>query len=503
MEKRRMFIQNNLPLIIGIFCLSLFNCITVKNAISSAYVPDELYFYDNAITSHENKTFSQNLFHGNDFGYGGLWWTVYVFVVKGFEGVIDYSDEGFQNVLQAKETLPFIDKDIHFLSPIISMRLISLMMLNFVFIFILVESFRRKAFLVGFFVLLLSPMVYWSGKLASPEIPAAVMMFFSTYFLLLKRRYELALFFAFLGVGLKPSALPLLVSVGAFTVYLTVKEKQLSSAFVLKCLVASCCGFLVSNPFALIDPRGFIDALSGATSTLRWDLPFDFSQMLDRVLSFNGYTWDGTPYGGLGYWSIGLVPLTALVVVCFICSDSKLCVCFVSLSLLLFVSFMGLVQTIHHWYLFPVILVYPFLFLDFKKDISIVLLLALLPYIVWLQVPKIVNELTIKYRHIENIKHFEAVNAWVYDEILRLKLSPKRVFNLSEIGLSLKNIPSELYYNFHDSFVFSGAFKTGDLLILGDRTKMLHPFLEHRFISTKEEQILKARHQFVSLYYIN
>ena len=48
MEKRRMFIQNNLPLIIiGIFCLSLFNCITVKNAISSAYVPDELYFYNN------------------------------------------------------------------------------------------------------------------------------------------------------------------------------------------------------------------------------------------------------------------------------------------------------------------------------------------------------------------------------------------------------------------------------------------------------------------------
>ncbi|ASC94317.1 hypothetical protein [Sulfurospirillum diekertiae] len=116
--------------------------------------------------------------------------------------------------------------------------------------------------------------------------------------------------------------------------------------------------------------------------------------------------------------------------------------------------------------------------------------------------PKIESELAIKKTFLANIKQFQEVNTCLAQEILNKHLAIKRLFNSSEIGLSLKSIPSGEYFNYHDTFVYNKGFRGGDLFVIGNRAETFFPHLKSNFFYHNSEHITQGRCGFVEYYYI-
>ncbi|ARU49514.1 hypothetical protein Sdiek1_2364 [Sulfurospirillum diekertiae] len=342
MKLMREYLEKNFLLLFFSFVLvAFYNYIVFKNIYSLAYVPDETWFYRTAIQSYINDTFRNNLFHVNDFGYGGLWWSVYTIFIHMFHSMIDYTFLLSQDaLLNRTEFLSFIREDLTQLYPLIAMRFINLFLLNIVFIIIIYKSIQQNIlFISGLVVLLLTPMLYWSGKMASPELTAITIEFIGIYYFF-QKRYYLAIFLLIFSLGIKPTVLPVIVVVGLFLLYQLYKTNSLNLSYLMKLFMCAICGFIVSNPIVLLHPKTYVKTLLSFKNLFSLKEYGVFDNIEDQIQHIifkeNFYMWEGTMYGSLEYWSFPIIILCCLffILFCIFTKKRKPTFCYVGICIL-------------------------------------------------------------------------------------------------------------------------------------------------------------------------
>jgi len=436
--RKRLTSQDNL-FILTIFLLLIFiyDYIAVSNMINFAYVPDEAWFYETAIRSYQNNTLLENIFHSNDFGYGGLYWSLYTLVVSFFN--IDYSTiVGHSNIIIRTELVDIVNYNLQVLYPMIVMRLIAIGFLNAIFFAILYEGLKRnRFFLFGLIALLLSPMVYWFGKIASPEFVALAILFFAVFFYF-KEKYLLALFLDGLAVNLKPTILPVGFVLALFVFWDNYKLNGLHSKSNIALILMGMLGFIMGSPILLTEPSIYFQILKGFSNYPIFS--DDYFIRTQWLFSGSTLSWEGSEFGSLTYWTYTAPLLVLIFLFSALFSKNKKYILFVTISFIVYFVFM-IFNSALHFYFFAVAILLPFIFWDIKETkIATVLLIFLLPFMVISNFTKIKSELNSWEISNQALQSFNEVKECLKDDLQSRNIEPNRVFNESIPGMSFINL---------------------------------------------------------------
>ncbi|WP_289821741.1 hypothetical protein, partial [Yersinia frederiksenii] len=150
--------------------------IYLPGVFSKAYMPDEGWFLKIALDSFVQHGISldSTLFHKNDLGYASLWWGLYVTVIWISSLIWPSADMISANNSSTwdfrLELFDVIDKNYALLNSINIMRAISISVFLLFSLMMLRQVFKKSENILGILILLSTPMVYWSGKIASSEL---------------------------------------------------------------------------------------------------------------------------------------------------------------------------------------------------------------------------------------------------------------------------------------------------------------------------------------------
>jgi hypothetical protein len=180
--KSNAFLKIDLSNFLTLFFLSLillWNYYMISRALSYALTYDEVTFYHTALHHFYTSDFIQLFSQKNEYGYGGIWFTIYTFMIYISQLITSldyYSLVNINSTIMGAQVA-----NIDYLLPIIAMKLISIFAINLMFIIFLKEGKKNTVSYYGILFMLATPMLYWSGKLASPDILAAVIVSFGFY----------------------------------------------------------------------------------------------------------------------------------------------------------------------------------------------------------------------------------------------------------------------------------------------------------------------------------
>ncbi len=138
------------------------------------------------------------------------------------------------------------------------------------------------------------------------------------------------------------------------------------------------------------------------------------------------------------------------------------------------------------------IILIPLLFNNIKATIINQMFLFILFIILcFSQIPKIQNELALKHEHISNINKFVNEKECLKKEIENKNIEIGRLFNLSEIGLSLLDIQNKGYFEYSQAYHYNEDFEIKDLLVYNNNKVRHSEFIDNllKKISIETETI--------------
>lgn len=464
---------------IAIWCIRLFPLLT-----STSYTPDEAWFVHDIVVRNEGQDtsgyfwwFGRYFAQANLFGYGSIWWGLYSMIV-------DFSSLIFHPMQKLSSESKLIGNFISdFLNEVNSgnkylelstwiMRALSLSVATIFLLKVSKRIFQESFSFFGVLLLLTMPMMYWSGKLASPEYFGAFMLLISVFGYFEGRNQN---WFLLSGIacGVKLTCAPV-----AAIFFLSALPFEWRSGGMKRCFVLGvkfAAGLLLANFYLVTHPVEFFKNLlmySSLFPAAPWRMSF-----MSGPLPF----WDGGTYGNLSYWFGSLVTFLAILIISFF-ANARVAAWFALSAIAMFV-FM-LTQPLHNWYWFPVILgsVIPVAFTTRRDAVYRGVLAASFVALACVNFAysfsNIKSELTFRESHISEYKSFDHDVLCLESEIA--DMSPKVVYDMAMIGKSVKVFNKELRKNYPASFSalpgmqdFQGD--SGQLAIIGPRAAAITP----------------------------
>ncbi|CNI61346.1 Uncharacterised protein [Yersinia massiliensis] len=419
-------VDENLPKInkylylAGLLVLIGWGCIYLPPAFSKGYMPDEGWFLKIAVSSFIENGISigNTIFHKNNLGYGGIWWGVYVFVIWMASLIWPISDLTLiNNASEADYRISLfdvIDKSEAIFNSIIIMKALSISLFIIFALRLLNRSLIKPENIFGFLILLSTPMIYWSGKIASPELIGVYTLLISILCYIDSKKNHWLIVSGF-SVGLKLTIAPVCAAFFLYVLY--EKRKDVSFREVTFIGFLFFIGLLLANLYAIINPIKFIDPIVNVSTAFS-------SSPIGRYIYTNPVMfWEGGTYGNLYYWFGSGISFFALMVISFRVN--------IRLGLMLLCSFILMLifistQPAHNWYWFPVIGLISIPFarmanLDGKTRTTIVILTSIF---------LIINV-------IES-------HRWIKKEIFYLNVKESSASGISEINACLRDASSAL-----------------------------------------------------------
>jgi hypothetical protein len=452
--------------------------------ISSSYMPDEAWFLFTVATEDQGvgplSWFDRYLAHPNAFGYGSLWWGLYSAIVdissyfihpshsitsQGY-GQIDYR-LGLNDVIA--------DGNAYLKTSILAMRSLAF---SAVAVFMLALS-RRSLIepftAIGVALLLSTPMMYWSGKVASPELFGVFLLLISVVKYIESKN---AWWFILAGIacGSKLTCTPV-----AAIMVLCAMSYEWKRGGIKACLdiaVKLGAGCLLANLYLVTHPIEFVTALlkfSSLFPAAPWEMSF-----LEGPLPF----WEGGTYGNLSYW-YGSITCFAVAVIISIGANTRLGVALLLSALLMFVFMLA--QPLHNWYWFTVLAAsaIPVSFMNrkgiYSKCAVGVSLAALVVLNTYLSIDDIGSE--IYNRNVQMAEHANYSSTIDCVESSERSEKTSVVYDMATIGmvLPLSNVAKNM--NYPSSFstlpgITDAGSRTDRLAVVGERSREIQPIRE-------------------------
>lgn len=503
-------IDDNLPktnkflYLAGLVVLIGWGCIYLPPAFSKGYMPDEGWFLKIAVSSFiENGLSIENtIFHKNNLGYGGIWWGGYVFVVWISSLIWPISD--LISINNASDTdyrmrlFDIIDKSEAILNSITIMKALSVSLFIIFALRLLSRSLIKPENILGFLILLSTPMIYWSGKIASPELVGVYTLLISIVcYIDNKKNYWLVA--AGFSVGMKLTIAPVCAAFFLYVLYEKRREISLRTVIFIGSLFFT--GLLMANLYAIINPTKIADPIITLSTA------FNSSPLSGYIYTKPGMFWEGGTYGNLYYWFGSGVSFFALMAISLKANIKLGLTALCSFVLMLiFIS----TQPFHNWYWFPVIgiLTIPFTHitnLDKKTRITIIILTSMFLIINLIESHRWIKK-EVFYLNIKESSASETseINACLKE--VSSGLAVNKLYDMASIGYSMpvRNIGDTA--NYHNSFVkiTSHDFKMnkGEFYSFGKRAKG-NPTFEIIINDAKNKNYLNGECGHVTWIYVN
>lgn len=338
-----------------LFCILLLAAwmgIYFPGVFSVSYMPDEAWFLFTAVTEHSSPgvigSVRDYLFHPNNFGYGGTWWGVYTLIVDLVQHWMPPANAAAAQSFHMDDfALALYDTvaagNGYLLVSLMVMRALAMSVVTIFALLLSRRALHQPYSALGVLLLFSMPMMYWSGKIASPEL-------FGVFLLLIAivkyvdgrdRRWFLL---AGLACGTKLTCTPVAVVFAVFAILGDDRSQTWRRFFEIAAY--SLIGTVLSSLYLVANPAGYVQILkqfSGMFPAAPWELSFKYGP-----LPF----WEGGTYGNLAYWFGSLAVFGAAALVSLL-ANVWLGAAFICATAAMF-AFM-LTQPLHNWYWFPVV----------------------------------------------------------------------------------------------------------------------------------------------------
>ncbi len=452
--------------------------------VSSSYMPDEAWFLFTVATeghgSGSLSWFDRYFAHPNAFGYGSLWWGLYSAIVdvsayfippahsiagQGY-GQIDYR-LGLNDVIA--------DGNAYLRTSIWAMRSLAFSVVAVFILTLSKRSLTEPFAAIGVALLLSTPMMYWSGKIASPELFGVFLLLISVVkYIENKNTWWFVL--AGIACGSKLTCAPV-----AAVMALCAMSYEWKRGGIKTCLAVAIklgAGCLLANLYLVVHPIEFVATLlkfSSLFPAAPWERSF-----LEGPLPF----WEGGTYGNLSYW-YGSIVCFVLVVAISIAANAKLGTALLLSALLMFI-FM-LTQPLHNWYWFTVLAgsAIPISFMNrnniYSKasiGVAMTMVVALNAYVSTGNV-----EAEIYNRNVQVAEHstYPATRACMESSEHSEKTSI--VYDMATIGMVLPVSKEAKNMNYPASFsilpgIADVGSRTDRLAVIGERAREIQPIRE-------------------------
>lgn len=478
--------NKSLSLIIGL--IVLWNVYAIFTAFTYAITHDEITFYHKAISSYYKDDFLSLLAHKNEYGYGGFWFSIYTLMIfiSEFLTNIDY------NVLlkvDSTSTSIYIN-NLGYIYPLILMKLLNIFSLNVIF-YLIIKNYKKHEdntiFAILFF--LITPMFYWSGKFASPDMLSASLIFIGLYIYFYRQKIYLACIILGVSLAIKLSALPILIAIFIYEIIVNFKKLRKESFIpLLKYSIIVYMIFLLLNIYSMVNFVDFIDKLifyANNHSNHITSIDHLLKSIDYRLFSLSGKAWDLIYIGSLSYFATN----TYLIVIFLFLS------LFISkkVSINLFFIFAFIVssvfitrQSVFGWNWFPFIMIFPLLILNTKNNkLSNMILMSFLSLCLIFSFKNIKNEVINKTWQISNLSNFQnnqnEIKKCINKTLESSKIPISQKLNFSEIQLNISGFKSFL----QSYWGTKNKYTNGTAILVGDRTSYVLPEIEKEILSKK------------------
>jgi hypothetical protein len=341
-------------------------------------------------------------------GFGGLWWSLESLSFQIWESFLPNSST---------------------FSTIASLRFLSILCvtvwLGALFYLTIQGAVEQK--LVALLAAL-TPMVWWSGKLASPELVSASLLGIGV-FLLIRRKFLFSSILLGVAVGIKISAIAPVIAICSYLVFGKDKEFNLLSFYSkLRFFVVLSCCFIGSNAYIFSNPSSFFRLSRRVNPIITGQLPSEgFKETVIKILIQDEMHWDFVSRNGLTYW-IGGLATSAIVVFLLVTAHRKSFNYIVVLSLGIVILSLVLANGLDFpWYYFPTIfLIFTLLAsttsgLTTKIPYSHHLSKALIVLVVVSSLTSASRENSQNMQYIQDYREFEIQRSCIQEKILSLR----------------------------------------------------------------------------------
>lgn len=327
---------------------------------SRSYVPDEAWFLGTAWTdARRSNVLAAPLFSPNHFGYGGVWWGLYAWTCRLTDALFEVTarapfDRAVDLTAFRAALWDEIGTNPRAYAPLLAMRAVSLLSLTALLGKLLWSSRTPLGGLVTVLLGVALPLAWWSGKLASPEVPAACLVAWSAHDLLAALRWRRGFFVLGCAIGLKLSVMPMAASLALVALSAAWRgegrRQALSSApFTLAGVL------LTTTAWGPLHPRAYLATLQYYSKLLyRDDAPLH--RLREGLWGQNADFWELTPYGSLDYWAGSVIGVVTMIVIAWLRPETRRYAALLTLSGVAMMAFMA-TRVPHGWYWFAFILV--------------------------------------------------------------------------------------------------------------------------------------------------
>lgn len=303
----------------GLLIASPFLVASLIRAFSTSYVSDEVWFLHSAL---QNQLQALPLIElgaaPNLFAYGGQFWTIVGLVLKLTTRIYPDLNE-FQNLemLHVREHLYELDSGGAILT-IQIVRLIALLLM-FVWLAVLASLAVRRGGMLVFLpgAVLTLPMMWWAGKLASPELIATALIGIAAILFLRKNFYS-SMLLSGLAVGIKVSAAPAALAIAILVIVKILtssKDARRALSRLALAVLLPFIGYLMMNLYILISPSKYFAEMSRVNpATSSSSLVETLEHLVQSFARTGTYHWDFVSSAGLAYWVGSLLLLLGALV---------------------------------------------------------------------------------------------------------------------------------------------------------------------------------------------
>jgi hypothetical protein len=158
------------------------------------------------------------------------------------------------------------------------------------------------------------PLVWWGGKLASPELISASLAGIGVVLLVRNRHFTSGLILG-AATGIKISAFPLFCACILLVIIGKKSEKfNLQYAIIKRILSGFVFGFISCNLYLLVEPRAFYHLSRRINPLVASSVPnMSIKDLLSAVFFQNGMHWDAVSKNGLLYWFGGIFTMLFVI----------------------------------------------------------------------------------------------------------------------------------------------------------------------------------------------
>jgi hypothetical protein len=489
---------DKLAILFTMFIL-IWNYYAITAAFSYAVTYDEVTFYKKALQHFYMSDFIRLLAQKNEYGYGGAWFSIYSLMIY-ISQLVTGLDYSFLQHIDSTVIGGQVENTLYLL-PLILMKLINILSIDMLFLIFLQAGKKNNIANYGGIFLLITPMLYWSGKWASPDILASSIAALGFYLYFFKNKKSFAMVIFALAVSIKVSVFPAILIVFGYEIVNLIRDRGKRLKGVVNHGLLIIVVFFTLNGYFFINPIDYIETLQFYANNHSNDISTMaqlFSSSDIRLFRLGGSAWDLVFLGSLAYWAIHPI----IFIVFFLLSSKNIInIATHLLFIILFiVSFIFILrQSTYGWNWFPFIMIFSLIFLNFRKTaymhfLSVLFILVGLFY----SYENIKLEIRNKSDQIKNINIYRdnkvEINSCIGNFIKTNKLSLGRTVNYSEIQVEINK---SQFLNSYWSM--ENKYQLNDMILIGDRTQKNLPRLKNEILKYKYRE---AKCSFISIYFI-